>query len=74
VRTSTDGLEANAVLHACFPDEFDVMISRRHRDKLLKQFGDAPLVVAATDEDRKLLAVREVLRTQLPEPVDEPYD
>src|SRR3954470_7342086 len=28
VRTTTDGLEANAVLHACFPNEFDVMISR----------------------------------------------
>jgi 5-methylcytosine-specific restriction protein B len=74
VRTSTDGLEANAVLHACFPDEFDVMISGGHRDKLLRRFGTAPLVAGAVDEEHKLLAVREVLRTSVPEPIDEPYD
>jgi len=74
VRTSTDGLQANAVLHACFPEQFDVMISRGHREKLLKRFATAPLVAAVEDEDRKLLAVREVLRTQLPVPIAEPYD
>ena len=74
VRTSTDGLEANAVLHACFPDEFDVMISGGHRDKLLRRFGGAPLVSDADDEEHKLLAVREVLADRVPEPIDEPYD
>jgi MoxR-like ATPase len=74
VRTSTDGLQANAVLHACFPDEFDVMISGRHRFKLLRRFGGAALVSDADDEEHKLLAVREILRTRVPEPVDEPYD
>jgi hypothetical protein len=74
VRTSTDGLEANAVLHACFPDQFDVMISGGHRDKLLRRFGGAPLVADADDMEHKLLAVREVLRTHVPEPFAEPYD
>lgn len=74
VRTSTDGLEANAVLHACFPDQFDVMISGRHRDKLLCRFGGAPLVSDAGDVEHKLLAVREVLRSCVPEPFAEPYD
>jgi hypothetical protein len=74
VRTSTDGLEANAVLHACFPDEFDVMISRGHRDKLLRRFGHVPVVAGASDEEHKLLAVRELLLTGVPEPIDEPYD
>ncbi len=64
----------HAVLHACFPDEFDVMISGRHRDKLLRRFGGAPLVSEAEDEEHKLLAVREVLRICVPEPIDEPYD
>ena len=57
-----------------FPDEFDVMISGGHRDKLLRRFGGAPLVSDAGDEEHKLLAVREVLRTCVPEPHDEPYD
>ena len=74
VRTTTDGLEANAVLHACFPDEFDVMISRGHREKLLRRFATARLVAEAPDEDRKLLAVREVLASHMPEAIDEPYD
>jgi 5-methylcytosine-specific restriction protein B len=74
VRTSTDGLEANAVLHACFPDEFDVMISGGHRDKLLRRFGSAPLVAEANEEEKKLLAVRDVLRSCVPEPIAEPYD
>jgi len=74
VRTSTDGLQANAVLHACFPDQFDVMISGGHRDKLLRRFGRAPIVAAAQDEERKLLAVRDLLRTRLPSAIAEPYD
>lgn len=74
VRTSTDGLEANAVLHACFPDEFDVMISGGHRDKLLRRFGGVQVVSDASDEEHKLLAVRQVLRRHVPEPIDEPYD
>ena len=73
VRTTTDGLQANAVLHACFPDEFDVMISGRHREKLLGCFADAPLVAEADDEDRKLLAVRELLASAVPEAIDDPY-
>lgn len=74
VRTSRDGLQANAVLHACFPEQFDVMISGGHRRKLLQRFGTAPLVADAADEDRKLLAVREVLSTHLPVAIAEPYD
>ena len=74
VRTSRDGLQANAVLHACFPEQFDVMISGGHRRKLLQRFGTAPLVAEAADEDRKLLAVREVLSTHLPVAIAEPYD
>jgi 5-methylcytosine-specific restriction protein B len=74
VRTSTDGLQANAVLHACFPDQFDVMISSRHRERLLSNFRDADVVVAAPDEEHKLLAVRQVLMERLPVPIDEPYN
>ncbi|MEX2193912.1 MAG: AAA family ATPase [Thermoleophilaceae bacterium] len=74
VRTSTDRLQANAVLHACFPDSFDVMISGGHRDKLLRSFGAVPLVAAAPDEERKLLAVREILNSRLPVTIAEPYD
>jgi hypothetical protein len=74
VRTSTDGLQANAVLHACFPDQFDVMISGGHREKLLRRFEEAPLVAEVEDEDRKLLAVREVLRTRVPAAIAGPYD
>ena len=74
VRTSTDGLQANAVLHACFPDQFDVMISKGHRTKLLRTFDAAPSVQAAADEDRKLLAVRALLLEQMPLPIDNPYD
>src|SRR4051794_26793667 len=74
VRTSTDGLQANAVLHACFPDEFDVMISGGHRSQLLNVFGDVDIVAAAQDQEHRLLAVRELLQTRLPIPIDEPYD
>ena len=63
-----------AVLHARFPDEFDVMISGGHRGKLLRRFGGAPLASGARGEDHKPLAVREVLRTCVPEPIDVPYD
>lgn len=44
-------------------DQFDVMISGGHRDKLLRRFGGVPLVAAAEGEERKLLAVREILRS-----------
>lgn len=73
-RTSTDRLQANAVLHACFPEEFDVMISNGHRKKLLRAFEAAPSVKAGEDEDRKLLAVRALLLEQMPIPIDTPYD
>lgn len=73
-RTSTEGLQANAVLHACFPDHFDVMISSRHRDRLLRAFSGASEVADAGDEEHKLLAVRHILSTRLPFTVEEPYD
>jgi len=73
-RTSTDGLEANAVLHGCFPEQFDVMISGGHRAKLLRTFEQEPAVSGAVDDDHKLLAIRKLLLERMPVPIDNPYD
>lgn len=73
VRTSTDTLQTNAVLHACFPDEFDVMISAGHRKQILSAFAGHPAVRAAPDEATQLLAIRKALLEDMPVRVDNPY-
>lgn len=74
IQTGTNSMQANAVLHGCFPDQFDVMISQGHRTKLLQLFGEVPSVADAPDQDHALLEVRKLLLEQMPSPIDDPYD
>ncbi|MEN0015583.1 MAG: AAA family ATPase, partial [Solirubrobacteraceae bacterium] len=74
VGTSTDQLQANAVLHLCFPEVFDVVLSSTQRHQLLRTFRDIPDVAAAQDDDHKLIALRSELLVGLPTPVSNLYD
>ena len=61
IRTSTDALAANALLHLIFPETFEYMIAPKHRHKLTAAFAMAPGVAeAGDDEDRKIQAIRRV--------------
>ncbi|MDO9354066.1 MAG: AAA family ATPase, partial [Solirubrobacteraceae bacterium] len=73
VRTSTDQLQANAVLHGCFPDVFDVMISNGHRVKVLRAFQAVSGVGDATNQDRAMIAVRSLAEEGLPRPIRDIY-
>ena len=58
VRTSTDSLQANALLHLIFPHTFSDMIAPSHRHKLTAAFAKAPGVAeAGDDEDRRIEAI-----------------
>lgn len=59
LRTSTDGMQANAVLHLFFPDSFEYMISEGHRKKLIDTFGAVAGVAEATNTDEKIQIIRE---------------
>ena len=54
VRTSTNAMEANALLHLLFPDTFSYMVSETQRAKLIKTFGSLPGVAGAESSDRKI--------------------
>jgi len=60
VRTSTDGMQANSLLHLLFPQEFEYMVSEEHRRKLIEAFQAAPGVADAENADRKIARIREL--------------
>jgi hypothetical protein len=58
-RSSTDALQANALLHLTFPDTFEYMIAPSHRQRLMAAFAKAPGVAeVGDDEDRQIEAIR----------------
>jgi hypothetical protein len=59
-RTSTDAMEANAIVHLLFPDTFEYMVSEGHRRKLIEAFAAAPGIAEAADADRKIQLIREL--------------
>jgi hypothetical protein len=59
IRSSTDALQANALLHLIFPDTFEYMLAPSDRQRLTAAFSKAPGVAdAGDDEDRKIEAIR----------------
>ena len=68
--TTTDVLEANAVLHLLFPDTFESVVSSSHRTPLIAAFASAPAVEAAPDDDRKIAEIRRLITRDGDPPVD----
>ncbi len=64
-RTNADAMQAHAVLHLLFPDEFSAVVSGRHRTTLLKVFAGAPGVESTENDDRQLKRIRELVDEQL---------
>jgi DNA polymerase III delta prime subunit len=59
LRSSTDALQANALLHLIFPETFEYMIAPGHRKRLIAAFAMAPGVSEAGDDvDRQIQAIR----------------
>ncbi len=58
VRTSTDGLQANALLHLLYPQTFEYVIGPTSRQQLVSAFAGVPGVGAGENEDRKIEAIR----------------
>jgi hypothetical protein len=54
VRTSTDAMEANAVLHLLFPDTFSYMVAESQRRKLIATFARLPGVQEADSDERRI--------------------
>ncbi|MDE0289857.1 MAG: AAA family ATPase [bacterium] len=57
---SSDGLQRNALLHLFFPETFETVMVRKHKEKIAKAFAHR-VSEPADDLDRMLLQIREVL-------------
>lgn len=58
-QTSNDGMQANALLHLLFPDDFEYMISSRQQDQLVKAFSSMPgLTQFGDSKEAKIHAIR----------------
>ena len=57
---SSDGLQRNALLHLFFPETFETVMVRKHKEKIAKTFAHR-VPEPADDIDRMLLQIREVL-------------
>ncbi len=58
IRESTDGLQANALLHLLFPETFEYMISPTHRAKLVETLAAAPGVGEVEGEEHQIQVIR----------------
>ena len=65
IRTSTDALQGNALLHLLFPETFEYMISPSHRDKLVETFAAARGVADVEGQDRQIQVIRKVASATL---------
>ena len=70
LRTSTDAMQANALLHLMFPDTFEYMISPDHRARLIAAFAGAPGVAEADGPERKIEAIRRAASKSLSRPLE----
>jgi 5-methylcytosine-specific restriction enzyme B len=55
--------QRNALLHLAFPDTFEPIVSRRHKEMIITEFADT-LTNPAHDEDRDLATIRDQLEQQ----------
>jgi hypothetical protein len=60
VRTTTDSMAANCLLHVLFPDTFEYVVGPLHRERLIATFADAPGVAGAPNPDAKIARIREL--------------
>ena len=65
IRTSTDAMQANALLHLLFPETFEYMISPTHREKLITTFAAAPGVAATEGVERQIQVIRQIASAAL---------
>ena len=68
--TTADAMQANALLHLLFPDEFSAVVSGRHRATLLKVFAGAPGVDPVENDDRQIEQIRALVDEQLGRSLD----
>jgi hypothetical protein len=69
-RTNADAMQANALLHLLFPDEFSAVVSARHRTTLLKVFAGAPGVDPTENDDRQIKRIHALVDEQLGRSLD----
>ncbi|MDQ3662111.1 MAG: AAA family ATPase [Actinomycetota bacterium] len=65
IRTSTDALQGNALLHLLFPETFEYMISPSHRDRLVETFAAVRGVADVEGQDRQIQVIRKVASATL---------
>ena len=70
IRTSTDGMQVNALLHLLYPESFEYMIAPNHREKLIATFASAPGVTDVEGEDQQIQVIRTVTSKALGRPVE----
>lgn len=58
VKSSSDGMAANALLHLLFPNVFDSVISEGQRAQLIAAFAAVPGVADAADDDVRIAMIR----------------
>lgn len=70
VRTSTDAMAANSLLHAVFPETFESMVLESHRAAFVEAFAGARGVADAPSTDAQIARVRELAQAGRPAPLD----
>ena len=69
VRTSTDAMVANCLLHVLFPETFEYMVAETHRAQLLDAFHAAPGAADAQNTDVRIQQIRELAQAGQDDPV-----
>lgn len=59
-QVTNDGMQANALLHLFFPNDFEYMISSAQQDRLIKAFSDMPQLANSRDigKEEKIQLIR----------------
>jgi AAA domain (dynein-related subfamily) len=70
VRTSTDAMAANCLLHVLFPETFEYVVGEAHRTQLVEAFAAAPGVRDAPSTDARIQRIRELAQSGQADPID----
>jgi hypothetical protein len=70
VRTSTDAMAANCLLHVLFPEIFEYVVGETSRTQLIEAFAAAGDAGHATNADARIQQIRTLAQAGQPDPID----